>query len=112
MVPDAPQTNVWSGLAEVSPAPPVTPDTVVDVAVGVVAVVEPVAVGAAVAGVATEVEVLPHPAAARAAIPSAHDAMRRRVRPTKNPPSLEIISPFGLHQAAVSHRPRSRKRQG
>src|ERR1019366_9519798 len=93
-VPDAPQMNVWSGLAEVSPAPPLTPATVVDVAVAAgevaagagAAVGDAEAVGAAVAGVVTEVEVLPHPAAARAATPNTHDAMRRRVPPTKSPP--------------------------
>jgi hypothetical protein len=100
MVPDAPQMKVWSGLAEVSPAPPVTPATVVDVAVaagevaaGVLVVAgDAVTVGAAVAGVAT-VEVLPHPAAARAATPNPHQAMRRRVRPTKSPPILRITGP-------------------
>jgi hypothetical protein len=113
MVPDAPQMNVWSGLAEVSPAPPLTPATVVDVGVAagevaagaVAAVGDAAAVGTAVAGVVTEVDVLPHPAAARAAAPNTHDAMRRRVRPTKSPPSLRITGPFGRHNAANSHPP-------
>ena len=113
-VPDAPQMNVWSGLAEVSPAPPVTPATVVEVAVaaGEVAVGDTLAVGAPVAGVVTELEVLPHPAAARAATPNPHDAMRRRVRPTRSPPSLELIRPFGPHHSVDSHPPRSGGRQG
>jgi hypothetical protein len=56
----------------------VTPATAVAVAVaaGEVAVGDALAVEADVAGAVTEAEVLPHPAAARAASPNPHDAKR------------------------------------
>lgn len=80
-VPDPAQMYVESGLAEVSPAPPVIPASDVGVAVAGadVAAGAVVAVGAVVAGTVTKVVVPPHPAAARAASPNTHDAMRWRV---------------------------------
>jgi hypothetical protein len=59
---DAPQMNVESGLADVSPAPPATPATVVGFVVA--------------GGEVAEVMALPHPAAASAANPSTHGAIR------------------------------------
>jgi hypothetical protein len=115
LLPEAAQTEFWSGLAEVSPAPPVTPATGPDFAVADGEAVDGevvVAVGAVVAGVLTDAAVLPQPAAARAATPNPHTAMRRRARFTPSPSNLEIMPAHRWSPRGGPRATRAGRRQG
>ena len=75
--PDAAQMYVESGLAEVSPAPPVAPVAAGADVGAAVAGAEVTAGTAVAAGTVTMTVVAPHPATARTdASPNTHDAMR------------------------------------